>query len=523
MIPALNPAQLRTTLDLSGSGVMLFECRRTESGRIQGFRLILANQRAEEIFGQSEQAMLNRPTRSLFPRTLRSGILAWARQVVESGERYETELSYQPPHQTTSHWFKLTLQRYGDGVAASFTDITALKCQTMLVESVLQGSLNGIIAYEAMRDSNGRLYDFRVQLANDAAARITNTSLDRMIGSTMVAQRSDAQTSELFARYVHTIETGSPQRFQNKYPEDGVNGWFDISVSKLGDGMLITLVDISTSKQQEMELQKSIDDLQRSNQNLERFAYVASHDLQEPLRKIQSFGEILNKHLGGSLDDYGRNVIERMQSAARRMNRLILDLLTFSRLSSQKQPFQRVDLQEVLDEVMADLETVIHDKKAEISLTALPNVWGDPMQLRQVLQNLLSNALKFTKIPLPSESMDVPHVWVECQRLTGQEITPLPGQTVAPSDLNQPFFAIRVKDDGIGFDEKYLDRIFTVFQRLHTRQEYQGTGIGLAIVQKVMEHHKGYVGAHSRPGEGSTFTIYLPDVSPSVAIEGLPV
>ncbi|MFD2569978.1 ATP-binding protein [Spirosoma soli] len=513
--PSESPIQLRAALNLSGSGIMLFDCLRTSTGQIQDFRLVLANRKAEEIAGKSEPDMLNHTGADLFPNTVATGIWQHARHVVEHDEPYETEVNYRATNQPKERWYALKLQKHGDGFAASFTDITVLKQQTLLVENVLNGSINGVIAYEAIRENKGldvfglpgsrKVSDLRIRLANEAAARITNTPLGQMIGNTMSALYPAAHASDIFARYVHTIETGEAQRFESFYTYDGVNTWFDISTSKLADGVLVTFVDITATKRYEQELQKSIDNLQRSNQSLERFAYITSHDLQEPLRKIQSFGEMLRHQSEGTISAQSKDLLERMQSAAGRMNTLICDLLSYSRLSSQKRPFERVNLGQVINDVLTDLETAIQTKQAVLDVTSLPLVTGDAVQLRQVFQNLLSNALKFVK---PGS---IPRIQVECQRLTGREIVPLPGQAVADPYLDQAFFAIRIVDDGIGFDEKYLDRIFTVFQRLHTRNTYQGTGIGLAIVQKAVENHKGYVGAQSRPGSGATFTVYLPD------------
>src|SRR5919199_4821911 len=333
--PSVNPGLLRAALNLSSSGIVLFVCLRTSTGAIQDFRLVLANRRAEKIIGMSEQHMLNRTGSDLFPHATEQGVWQHAREVIEQDTTYTTQLRFQAVGQPKERWYELTLQKHGDGFAASFTDITRLKEQTMLVESVLNGSINGMIAYEAMRDGNGQIYNLRIKVANEPAARIIGMPVDQMINDTIAHQHPAAYTTGLFDRYVHTINTGEPQRFVSHYAYEGLNGWFDISISKLGDGMLMTFVDITENRRYEQELQKSIDNLQRSNQNLERFAYVASHDLQEPLRKIHSFGEILLNE-SETVSAHGKELIERMQSAADRMNTLIQDLLAFSRLSSQK-------------------------------------------------------------------------------------------------------------------------------------------------------------------------------------------
>ena len=240
-------------------------------------------------------------------------------------------------------------------------------------------------------------------------------------------------------------------------------------------------------------------DLQRSNENLERFAYVASHDLQEPLRKIRSFGDILQSTYGSQLGE-GVDFLNRMQTAADRMSVLIRDLLTFSRIRTQRETFAPVNLNKVIRGVLGDLELAIQEAGARVELDELPTVSGDAPQLRQLFQNLIANALKFHHPDLP------PRICLSSQLLSA---TDLP-KTIQPNSSASQFYAISVADNGIGFDEKYTDRIFQVFQRLHGRSRYSGTGIGLAIVQKVADNHNGAIAVASQPGQGATFTVYLP-------------
>jgi light-regulated signal transduction histidine kinase (bacteriophytochrome) len=232
--------------------------------------------------------------------------------------------------------------------------------------------------------------------------------------------------------------------------------------------------------------------LEQSNRELQDFAYVASHDLQEPLRKIVVFGERLKEKLGSEVAPEPRDYVERMQKAAARMQTLINDLLTFSRLTTKASPFVQVNLVEIADGVLEDLEGRIEQVKGRVEMGILPVIDADGLQMRQLLQNLIGNALKFHRPGVP------PVVKVDaCTKFTeaGQEVCEL-----------------TVSDNGIGFDEKYLDRIFNVFQRLHARNEYEGTGMGLAIVRKIALHHEGNVTAKSQPGHGATFIVTLPTV-----------
>jgi light-regulated signal transduction histidine kinase (bacteriophytochrome) len=229
-------------------------------------------------------------------------------------------------------------------------------------------------------------------------------------------------------------------------------------------------------------------ELERSNKELEQFAYVASHDLQEPLRKVQTFSERLSKKYAHVLDDDGKLYIERMQDASGRMRVLIQDLLSYSRIKSAGKELLAVDLNEVLCGVVADLEIRLEQSGGRLELGTLPVIQGDPLQMRQVFQNLIGNALKFKK----------------------PDVAPV--VKVSSHEISKDLFEITVIDNGIGFDNKYAERVFEVFQRLHGRSEYEGTGMGLAIVRKIIERHKGTIGAESESGKGTSFILRLPGI-----------
>jgi PAS domain S-box-containing protein len=229
--------------------------------------------------------------------------------------------------------------------------------------------------------------------------------------------------------------------------------------------------------------------LERSNRELQDFAFVASHDLQEPLRKIQAFGERLRSR-SAQLDEQALDYLTRMQNAAARMQTLIQDLLAFSRVTTKGQPFRSVALAEVLAEVLSDLEVRIEQAGATVEAGPLPRILADRTQMRQLLQNLVGNALKFRdKDRAP--------------------VVKLSARTVpAPSGGEQ--IELSVADNGIGFEQKYAERIFGLFQRLHGRTEYEGSGVGLAICRKIAERHGGSITATGVPGHGATFTVTLP-------------
>ena len=272
--------------------------------------------------------------------------------------------------------------------------------------------------------------------------------------------------------------------------KDGHGIDVSLSISPVGDsdeqeGAVVIARDIRARKRAEEELRNAMGRLEQSNRELEDFAYVASHDLQEPLRKIQAFGDLLKSKHAATLDAQARDYVERMQSAAHRMQVLINDLLSFSRVTTKAQPFVRVDLGAVASEVVKDLEARLVESGGRIDVGPMPVIDADPLQMRQLLQNLAANALKFRREDVPP-------------------IVDMHGE------LENGRCRITVTDNGIGFEEKYAERIFTMFERLHARAKYEGTGIGLAICRKIAERHGGEIRAHGKPGEGAEFVVTLP-------------
>jgi PAS domain S-box-containing protein len=255
---------------------------------------------------------------------------------------------------------------------------------------------------------------------------------------------------------------------------------------------IVLVNDVTERKLADERLKIFNQKLQQSNRELEDFAYVASHDLQEPLRKVQAFSDRLKTKYSEKLEGDGLDYLERMRSAASRMQLLIQDLLSFSRISTKAQPFVAVNLETVTQEVLSDLEVKIEETGATIELKGLPTIDADPMQMRQLMQNLIGNALKFRQ----------------------KETTPFISISAEPIKSNGnglgPQCQISVADNGIGFDEKYTDKIFAVFQRLHGRAEYEGSGVGLSICRKIAERHNGSITAQSIPGDGATFVVILP-------------
>ncbi|WP_165958157.1 PAS domain-containing protein [Segetibacter sp. 3557_3] len=241
-------------------------------------------------------------------------------------------------------------------------------------------------------------------------------------------------------------------------------------------------------------------ELERSNINLSEFAYAASHDLKEPIRKMQVFADRIKASLGDRLSANERHFFQRMEAAAERMASLIDSLLSFSEVSIQPKNHEDVDFNELIDVVLDDLQLQIENKKAIIEVDPLFSIKGHHRQLQQAFQNLLANALKYAK---PG---GVPHIKVSCNKVVGKE-TPL---ALPEREHERAFYCVTVKDNGIGFEQEHADRIFNVFTRLPVLPEYKGTGIGLSIVRKVIENHHGHIWAESRLNEGASFNVLLP-------------
>lgn len=311
------------------------------------------------------------------------------------------------------------------------------------------------------------------------------------------------QTDELVGkswRYLYSPEM--VQRFENEvFPKLGVElAWQgeaiatrkngstfveEISLTLAEDGIMVAVCrDITERKQAELQLKHLNAELLRSNQELGQFAYVASHDLQEPLRKIRSFTELLASRYQGQLDERADRYIRYITDGANRMQGLISDLLSYSRVGRAELKIQATHLESVIHQVKDDLETIIRTNNAVITVESMPTIYADPTQLRQLIQNLLSNAIKYCQA-------DIPRVHIGASQGNG-------------------VWTISIQDNGIGIDPQFSDRIFVIFQRLHNRDEYSGTGIGLAICKKIVERHGGQIWVDSQAGQGSTFSFTLP-------------
>jgi PAS domain S-box-containing protein len=323
---------------------------------------------------------------------------------------------------------------------------------------------------------------------------------------------------ENIKQWIESIHTGNSFLFEHRFRRyDGEYRWQMSRAipQKDEEGKILMWVGTSTDihdrklfideleqnvRERTKQLSKLNEDLLKSNDDLAQFAYVASHDLQEPLRKIQTFTTRIIEVENDKLSEKGKDYFARIQSSSRRMQQLILDLLSYSRVNAGKNLFESTDLNKILESVKENMKEMLDHKKAEIISSELPTVLIIPFQFEQLLTNLVSNALKF------SRKTATPVITIKAEAVLQKEIH------AAANDPQAYYHHLSFSDNGIGFEAQYGERIFQVFQRLHGKEEYEGTGIGLSIVKKIVDNHHGTITVESEPGKGTIFHIYIPFV-----------
>lgn len=415
-------------------------------------------------------------------------------------EPYEVQLA-------DGRWLLITEKRTNDGgIVGTRSDITELKLREMEMlriskqlharnlhfDTALTNMVQGLCMFDkdqtliVVNKRYREVYGFSAEIVKPgitlreimqysvSLGNYTAEEADRAL-----AQRNDPEQLSRRSVIKQHLKDGRVIAVMNEPMEDG--------------GTIATYQDITESETNAKLTLQYTQKLETSNRELADFAYVASHDLQEPLRKIEAFGERLVNKYSSVLPDDGKMFIDRMQNAAGRMRKLINDLLSYSRVTTGAKEFQHVSLNKVLGEVLSDLQIRIEETHATVKHDELPAIDCDSMQMRQLLQNLLGNALKFRK-PDVAPLLTVSHEIVLGNSEKGEAHHVL----------------LTIADNGIGFDNQFRDQIFTIFQRLHSRNEYEGTGIGLATVRKIIERHGGTILADGQPGVGSKFYIKLP-------------
>ncbi len=352
-------------------------------------------------------------------------------------------------------------------------------------------------AIVAMTDARGR-----ITYVNEKFCTISKYSREELIGQDHRILNSGCHSKEFFKDLWGTISQGEVWRGEiRNRAKDGEHYWVDTTIVPFLDDdgrprqYVAIRADVTERVRSSAVLARQAEELARSNADLEQFAYIASHDLQEPLRGIDGCVQLLARRYRDKLDDGGKEFIDHTVGNVSRMQRLIRDLLSYSRVGTRSREFQSLSLGDLVSDAKLNLATAIEESHAEITQEGLPEVFGDYTQLSQVFQNLLSNALKF--------SQSTPRVHISAQR-------------------HESHWEITVTDNGIGIRPEYFDRIFVIFQRLHNRELYPGTGIGLALCKRIIQRHGGQIWVESQEGEGCAFHFTLRDIGQTVRMPGQP-
>jgi two-component system CheB/CheR fusion protein len=428
------------------------------------------------------------------------------KRVMLSGETFEKEVTLRD-----DKVFLMRINPYVrqdksvDGVVVNFIDISEVKNLNSILEGVFNSASSGIAAKRAVRNENSEIVDFEYIATNKSAESVLGAKTGDFYRRhvTKIFPRDE----QFFKRYVKVVETGETDHFEFYNPV--YNRWFEVTAVKMRDGLVTTINDITQKKnaadliaqnyedlkEASSKLQETNYRLEQSNMDLLQFASVASHDLKEPLRKIQTFGNLLYSKIEKKIEPGEKNYLDKIVSSSHRMQTLIEDVLTLSKLSNTDVPYSKTDLYAVVRHIVDDLEIAIREKGTQIIVDKLASIEAVPGQMHQLFQNLISNALKFNESATPV-------IKIQQRRITQEEAD------VYGIDVSE-YVALCVQDNGIGFDDRYKDKIFGIFQRLHNNH-YQGTGIGLAICKKIVDNHHGFIRAESREGHGAVFIILLP-------------
>lgn len=468
-----------------------------EDQRIQMF-----NRGAENIFEYAASDIVGKPIDLLLPPASRAvhrqHIQDFGKSQVVSREMGDRQEVYGRRRDGSDFPAEASISKLNFREETIFTvilrDITQRKQAELILQdkeeflrSIYEGVEQSIFVIDVTEDGEFRYVDL-----NPAHAKLTGISSEQLRDKAPADIFPPDLAAAVIQRYQSCVDAGTHITYEECLPFRGEETWWITRLSPLRDKrqriyrLIGTSINITDRKRMEQDLRAFTHRLEQSNRELQDFAFVASHDLQEPLRKIQAFGDRLKAKYAEALSAEGQDYLNRMQNAAHRMQVLINDLLSFSRVTTRAQPFTAIDLNEILQAVLSDMEIHIQQVNAQVNVGDLPTLEADPMQIRQLMQNLISNALKFHQPDHP------PVIHIHSQAISDTHCQ------------------ITVADEGIGFEQKYGDRIFTIFQRLHGRSEYPGTGIGLAICRKIVERHNGTITVTSQPGEGATFIITLP-------------
>jgi len=489
-----------------------------ESGEVADFRVIFANECNKTYLGVDPEKIVGRSVSSVFPFLRLNGELSTL--IKSFKEHRPAYLDRQIAGPDKKMWFKSTIVPHDNGLLVTGTNATKekedeeklrdlndqlrdqneelIRAEAFL-EGILRSTKNVIMSFEPIWKDAGTISDFRLLFINQKVNGIIDTEASKLVGGNVSEISPFIFQSDIFKHMVKSYMNEKPVDFECPYSRDGVQNWLQGTAIKRYNLITLNLVDITKLMDAERHLRSNNLQLKQINEELESFNRVASHDLQEPLRKIRLF---LSRIFDSEKEKFSKKETEylnKVNKAAERMQSLIHNLLAYSRIDNSHENFQEVDLNGILKKVKDDLALSIKESGAEIKQDKLPTIKGVSFQMEQLFANLLSNALKYRR-PLSQARISL-------------KVELVPRGQIKEDFVKsaKKYYKIALQDNGIGFDPEYAGKIFEVFQRLHQKTEYSGTGIGLAICKKIVENHLGHIQAIGAPGEGSTFIVYLPE------------
>tara|TARA_R110002051_G_scaffold212635_2_gene277724 strand:- start:7796 stop:10384 length:2589 start_codon:yes stop_codon:yes gene_type:complete len=499
-------ALLKNVIESTNNIVSYFEPIRDSSNKIIDFIILYTNDEIIKATGDHPNKILNKNISEIYPFLMENGVFELYINCIENDTPEEYERDY--IFNGIQKWYSSYAIKTGDGICITSIDITSQKQnEEKLIDVNEQLRIQNSILKEAKAIAKIGSYSWDILDDNSKETKISD-NLYHLLGC---EPNEFIGTHKNYKKFIHTddlenYELNIKQAIEKNKAIDFVYRiiskknkvkHFRTAGNIQGNLLVGVIQDVTNLVKGDQKLKEKNEELKRTNEELESFNRVASHDLQEPIRKIQMFiSRIADADLD-NLSDKSKSYFDKIISSSDRMRMLIKYLLSYSRINKTKKDFVFVNLTDILEKVQEDLEARIKESGVEITVDNLPNLNAVPFQMEQLFNNLLSNAIKYRAI-------EDPKVVIDCKKLKRSEI---PDDFVKKS---KTYYRISVLDNGIGFDQEHSEKIFELFQRLHQKNEYSGTGIGLAICKKIVENHNGHIIAESKPGKGASFCVYLP-------------
>ena len=508
-------AFLQSVLNTTKNIITSYEAVYDKDKKISDFKIVYCNDEMLAYTNMSQQEIIGKTCKEVFPSIFSNGVFERLVKCVTTGEPDKYEVK--SVKNIEPIWFEASIIRLNNnGVTVTATNITEEKNAELKLENLnKQLAFQNELFRHAEESSGQGNYSWNL----DTAESTYSDNFFKLLG---YEPREFTILQNHFNNHIHPDDLDYVMKqIQQVIESQEVNEWEFRMITKSGEsfytkstGMIIktsgerllvgTIQDISKEKKAALQLEQMNIDLEKQNEELASFSYIASHDLQEPLRKIMTFSSRLKDKYKSHLPEEAQTYLGKIDESAKRMAKLILDLLEYSRLHNEENLFVKTDLTEVVKNVLTDFELVIEQRKAVVQYGKMLAIDVIPLHINQLFYNLLSNSLKFSKTDV------TPVINISTHVLTPEDIKKYPNL-----NMPLPYCEIVIQDNGIGFEQKYDQQIFVIFQRLNRRDEYDGTGIGLSICKKIVDNHRGIIFVESNLNEGSTFHIILPIHQPT--------